>query len=107
MDTVRWAFDQNILQSDFFLKIEDFEGAIAQGKEARLKQLEKNYQSRVWTHIHDEMSPWTCFKENASPSKMPPPSVSAIGPKLSPTLSPLASPPTQQKKKKKKAFWDL
>jgi hypothetical protein len=96
MDTVHWAFEQEVLIDDFMLAKEDFEDALARGPDGCLAELKTSYERSSLADLHQVMAGWACFQP-PRPVSPPPMSVPA-------SRYPRSAPKTPKKKKK---FWDL
>lgn len=101
METVRWAFEHEVMLLDFMLAYEDFEDAIASGPEKCLEDLRHKYERNSLDDIHGAMEWWACFQPDTF---LPPPEIRPSEPSFTNSDFNMSAIP---KKKKKKKFWDL
>lgn len=93
MDTIRWAYDNGVLEDDFMLAFEDFEAAIKGRPEQSLKKLRENFERNSLKNVHKAMEWWASFQPQTP---------------VKPSVPQIQTPkPKPMKTKKKKNFWDL
>ena len=93
MDTIEKAYDDNLIASGI-IQYEDFNEALADGKERCLERLKTDFERRSLDNIHDSMSWWACFDEE--------PQVYSAPNGLISSTHPTNSGQSTQKSKKKK-----
>lgn len=103
MDSIRWAYNQQIMQSDFLRSLEDCEDCIPMGQEECLAIPRGRYERNSLDDLHKAMEWWACYQPEASlslPSDSPPQLPKTCNTGFSPAL-------ILPKKKNEKEFWKL
>ena len=96
MDKIKDAYKDGCI-STFSIELDDFETALAMGKEKTLGLIKKDMERRLSPDIHSRISWWACFR-----SEEPDPFIPGFAVPQSSSSGVTLTFPSQKKKKKKK-----